>query len=259
MDAAPAFVDLHLHAEGIDDRDLATLHFFGLAAAVTCSNDAGATSADEVRRHWDELVQVQTVRLAAAGIRPYVALAVHPARIPWHGVDDLLHRLPRYFDDPRVAAMGELGLQEGGAREEEILSRQLELAVALQRPVILHTPGREKLSRTRRLLAILRESQLPAAKALVDHVDAETLPLVRARGHWAGLTIQPGGFDPLQAAALLSKNGAAGIVLTSDIGEGAADLLALPRAIEAVRRAGLSGELVERAMVEGPLAFLLQG
>ena len=259
MDAPPPFVDLHLHAEGIDARDLATLRLFGLEAAVTCSNDAGASSAFEVRRHWDELVQVQTARLEAAGIRPFVALAVHPARIPWHSVDDLLHRLPRYFDDPRVAAMGELGLQEGGAREEEILARQLELAVALGRPVIIHTPGREKLSRTRRLLAILRESRLPPGRALVDHVDVATLPLVRACGHWAGLTIQPGGFDPDEASALLSRNGAERIVMTSDIGEGAADLLALPRALEAVREAGLPGAVARRVMVEGPLAFLGQG
>ena len=109
------FVDLHLHAEGVSDADLTTLAYFGLRAAVTCSNDAGALSAADVRRHWDGLVSLQAARLKAAGVRPLIALAVHPARIPWHGVDDLLHRLPRYFDDPRVVALGELGLQQGGA------------------------------------------------------------------------------------------------------------------------------------------------
>src|SRR6266853_1745619 len=183
----PPFVDLHLHAEGISDADLTTLAWFGLSAAVTCANDAGASSAEELRRHWDGLVTVQVERLRAAGIRPWVALAVHPARIPWHGVDDLLHRLPRYFDDPRVVALGELGLHEGGEREEELLARQLELA---------------------------------------------------------------------DAAQLLSRNGAEGVVLTSDIGEGATDLLALPRAAEALRKAGLSEALARRALYEGPLSFL---
>src|SRR5712692_1497462 len=134
----PPFVDLHLHAEGISEADLTTLAWFGLRAAVTCANDAGASSAEELRRPW-------------------VALAVHPARIPWHGVDDLLHRLPRYFDDPRVVALGELGLHEGGEREEELLARQLELSLALRKPVIVHTPGQGKLAVTRRLLAVLRE------------------------------------------------------------------------------------------------------
>src|SRR5438477_13177599 len=154
----PPFVDLHLHAEGVSDADLTTLAWFGLRAAVTCANDAGASSAEELRRHWDGLVTVQVERLRTAGIRPWVALAVHPARIPWHGLDDLLHRLPRYFDDPRVVALGELGLEDGGQREEEIFSRQLELAARLRKPVIVHTPGRKKASRTRRLLALVKTS-----------------------------------------------------------------------------------------------------
>src|ERR1700694_625362 len=155
------FVDLHLHADGISEEDLATLAYFGLKAAVTCARDAGAGSAEELRRHWDQLVQIETHRLTMGGIRPLVALALHPARIPWHGVDELLHRLPHYFDDPRVVALGELGLHEGGDREKEILARQLELAVALQRPVIIHTPAKGKLARTRRLLAILRGWRVP--------------------------------------------------------------------------------------------------
>src|SRR5438270_1755444 len=57
MPKAPEpFVDLHLHAEGLRDADLTTLSIFGLFAAVTCANDAGAASADDVREHWDGLV-----------------------------------------------------------------------------------------------------------------------------------------------------------------------------------------------------------
>ena len=83
------FVDLHLHADGIRDADLATLAYFGVKAAVTCARDAGAAGAAELRRYWDELVELQAQRLLTAGIRPMVALALHPARIPWHGVDEI--------------------------------------------------------------------------------------------------------------------------------------------------------------------------
>ena len=41
-----------------------------------------------------------------------------------------------------------------------------------------------------------------------------------------------------------------------DLGEGPSDLLALPRAAEALRAAGLTEELSARALREGPLAFL---
>ena len=254
--AAPDLVDLHLHAEGLSDADLATLAFFGLRAALTCAHDAGATRTEDLRRHWDELVSVQTGRLKAAGIRPLVALGVHPARIPWHGLDALLHELPRYFDDPRVVALGELGLQHGGEREEEILLRQLQLSLALRRPVVVHTPSEDKLARTRRLIAVLREARIPPQRVLIDHVTAETFPLVRACGFWAGLTLQPGELAADTAVALLSKNGAEAVVLTSDVGEGASDLLALPRAADALASAGLSAALRRRALYENPLGFL---
>jgi predicted metal-dependent TIM-barrel fold hydrolase len=254
--AAPEFVDLLLHADGIPAQDLATLSYFGLKAAVTCARDTGAGSAGELRKHWDELVSKQTQRLKAAGIRPLVALGLHPARIPWHGVDELLHRLPHYFDDPKVVALGELGLQDGGPREADILSRQLQLAARLRKPVIIHTPDRDKLARTRRILTLVRESPLEPADVLIDHVSAETFPLVHGLGCWAGLTLQPDGFTPVAAAALVAKHGAERVVLTSDIGEGASDLLALPKAAEALRAAGLSDDVVRRLMSEGPLAFL---
>ena len=250
------FIDLHLHAEGIRDCDLETLAFFGLAAAVTCAHDATAARPEELRRHWDELATVQIGRLKAAGIRPLVALGVHPARIPWHGIDELLHALPRYFDDPRVAALGELGLEEGGEREEAVLSRQLELAALLRKPVIIHTPASEKLSRTKRVLSLVKQSRLPPGRVLIDHVTAETFPLVRALGCWAGLTLQPGGQGAGIAAALLSRHGAECVVLTSDIGEGPSDLLALPKAAESLREAGLSEALCRKVLHRGPLSFL---
>jgi predicted metal-dependent TIM-barrel fold hydrolase len=46
------------------------------------------------------------------------------------------------------------------------------------------------------------------------------------------------------------------VVLTSDIGDGPSDLLALPKAAEALRAAGLSAEVCQRLLHDGPLAFL---
>jgi len=253
---ASVFVDLHLHADGISAQDLSTLAYFGLKAAVTCARDAGAGSAAELLKHWDELVQIQTQRLKMAGIRPLVALALHPSRIPWHGLEDLLHRLPHYFDDPKVVALGELGLQEGTEREEDVFVRQLTIAARLRKPAIVHTPGREKLHRTKQALALVKASPLQPSSVLIDHVSEETFSLVRGLGCWAGLTLQPGLFDAETAAAVISRHGAEGIVLTSDIGEGATDLLALPKAAEALRKAGLSDELARRVLWENPLDFL---
>ena len=95
-------------------------------------------------------------------------------------LDELLHRLPHYFDDPRVVALGELGLHEGTAREEDIFSRQLVLAARLQRPVIVHTPAKDKLLHTKRVITLLQASPLEPSSVLVDHVSEETFPLSRS-------------------------------------------------------------------------------
>jgi len=178
---AAMFVDLHLHADGIPDPDLATLAYFGVKAAVTCARDAGAGNAAALRRHWTSWSGAGGAP-RAGGHPAHGGPRVHPARLPWHGVDELLQRLPHYFDDPHVVALGELGLDQGGEREEEIFSRQLELAARLRRPAIVHTPDREKPARTRRMLALLKESPLDPSRVLVDHVSSETFALARGMG-----------------------------------------------------------------------------
>src|SRR2546428_4267609 len=72
------FVDLHLHADGIPDQDLATLAYFGVKAAVTCDRDARARGALELRRHRGELGRVPTIRLQQARRPPLGALPPPP-------------------------------------------------------------------------------------------------------------------------------------------------------------------------------------
>ena len=71
-----------------------------------------------------------------------------------------------------------------------------------------------------------------------------------------GEAIDLPGLNADAAADLIRRNGAEAVVLTSDVGEGASDLLALPRAADALARAGLSEALRRRALLENPLAFL---
>ena len=128
----------------------------------------------------------------------------------------------------------------------------------------------EKVDKLREMLETLKtcECLAPSEEALLQGLGRlaagnrvkllfpQEFNLVRGCGHFAGLTLQPGLLEPDAAAQLLSRNGADGVVLTSDIGEGASDLLALPRAAQALRKAGLSDALARRALYEGPLSFL---
>jgi predicted metal-dependent TIM-barrel fold hydrolase len=248
-----------LHARALRPRDLADLRFFGIAGGLVPSDDAIASAAPAaVRRGWDEVV-LSVRRLRRAGLAAWGAVGVHPGRIPLRGLEALLADLPAALGRREVAALGLVGLAEGGELEERVLLRQLELARELRRPVVVSTPWRGRERITRRLLALLREAELEPGRVLVTGADARTLRTIRACGFLAGLSLSADG-EPkggVEAAVrAVAALGAEGLVLGSDAGLAGGDLLALARAADRLGKAGLSEAVVRRVCGGNALAFL---
>lgn len=229
---------------------------FGLRGALIPARDAVCHSAKGYLAHFEELIHLQTRRLERLGIRPCAALGVHPARIPWHGLDEILEAIPRLAVAGRLVAIGAVGLERGGPREEQVLERQLALARELNLPVITTVPEVDKPKRTRRLLAVLLASGLPAPSVLVGHSDAQTLRLVRECGYTAGLTVNPTRLRAEDAVALVSSFGSEGLVVSSGSGDGAHDILALARTAALLERRGLSPVIIRRVLGENAQGFL---
>ncbi len=247
--------DAHLRPAGVGGRDVGDLRFFGVAGALCPSGDPAAAAAASVRRGWERLVGPAVRRLRRQGLAAYAALGVHPRRIPWRGLEALLAELPDLLGRPEVVAIGEIGLEEGGGREEEVLARQLEMARELRLPVVVRTPWKDAVRLTRRILAMLREAELEPGRVLVGHADARTVRMVRACGYRAGLWLSSGAGALEAAVRLVRSLGAEGLVLGSGAGEGG-DLLALPRAADRLARAGLSDAVVRRVCGLNALAVL---
>jgi hypothetical protein len=252
--------DALLRAGALGARDVADLRFFGVTGALVPADDAivPATAAG-VRRGWESVVGA--VRgLRRAGLGAFAALGVPPRRIPLRGLEALLAELPGALGRPEVVALGAVGLAEGGDLEERVLARQLELARELRLPVVVETPWRAKERITRRVLALLREAEVEAGRALVAGADERTVRAIRACGHLAGLPLSAtgrGGEGGLEAAvALVRALGPEGLVLASDAGLGGGDLLALPRAADRLEKAGLSEGVVRRVCGANAVAFL---
>jgi len=256
--AAMNLFDAELHPVPLRQGDLDDLRFFGVTGALGAADDAASpATADGVRRAWDALAPGAVRRLRRAGIAGFAAVGVHPRRVPWRGLEALLAELPEFLGRRHVAALGAIGLEEGGAREEEVFGRQLVLARELRLPVVVHTPWRRKEALTRRALALLREHELEPERVLVARADARTVRMVRACGYAAGLSLSAGARDPLdEAARLVRALGPEGLVLGSGAGDGAGDLLALPRAAHRLTRAGLSPAVVRRVCGENARRLL---
>ncbi|HWV38746.1 MAG TPA: TatD family hydrolase [Vulgatibacter sp.] len=256
MEPLPAIFDAQIHLGGLADQDLKDLAYFGVDAAVAVAgDDAPAGDGRELFAHLEELVTAGTTRMRQAGIAPFFALGVHPRRIPSAGFQELVARMPELFDKGRVVAIGAIGLQEGGAREESAFQTQLELAASLELPVIVHTPEHDKPRMVRRTLSLLREADAPPERVLVGGVDATTLRLVRSCGYTAGLLVHPSRIPADDAASIVRQYGAAGLVLASDAGAGPGDILAVPRTLHLLEVVGISPKIIRRVARDNAIAF----
>jgi predicted metal-dependent TIM-barrel fold hydrolase len=251
-----AYFDAHLHADGISNQDLRSMAVFGLKGALVPARDAVCDSVKDYLAHFTGLIHLQAQRLSKLGIRPYAALGVHPARIPWHGLEEILDAVPRLAVAGRLVAIGEIGLEKGGPREEQVLERQLELARELGLPVVATTPEHDKLKLTRRVLAILLASGVAPESALVCHANLSTLKTIREVGFRAGLSVNPMHLTAEEAAALVRSFGSDGILVCSAAGDGASDILALPHTASVLEQQGLSPIIVRRVLADNALAFL---
>jgi predicted metal-dependent TIM-barrel fold hydrolase len=250
--------DAQLNPVALREGDLSDLRFFGVVGALAPAAAVTPATREVLRRAWDALAPAATRRLARAGLAGYAAIGIHPRSIPLRGLEALLADLPEWLGRRGVVAIGAIGLDEGGPREEPVFARQLELARELRRPVVVHTPWRDKARVTRRTLAILREHELDPARVLVSRADGRTVKMIRACGYAAGVSLSSSiAGEPIDEAVRLVRSlGPEGLVLSSDAGDGAGDLLALPRAAARMAKAGLSPAVIRRVCGSNALAVL---
>ncbi|MFP2959123.1 TatD family hydrolase [Myxococcus sp. 1LA] len=255
MPTPPPIFDAHLHPEGLSDQDLESMRFFGVERALVVAHHFPEPTSKALLRHFDDLVERQLPRLERLGIRAYAALGVHPRCIPRRGLSEVLSALPDYFQGGRVVALGETGLHAGGEEEEEAFLEQLALARSLKLRVVVHTPTADKERHTRRILTLLRQSGLLPSRALVDHANARTVRTILEVGHWAGLTLHPEALKAERAVALVRRLGSERLMLNSDAGDGAGDILGLARAANLLAKASLSARIVRRITHENAARF----
>ncbi len=153
------WIDTHCHLDAPEfDADRATVHARALAAGVAhCVLPAV------------EVANFGTVRALAHQVSCSYALGIHPLYVPTARDADLAaldEALTRHADDPRLVAVGEIGLDHFvpalmtptmRERQEYFYREQLKLARTHQLPVILHVRRSAD-----RLLKHLREL-VPAA------------------------------------------------------------------------------------------------
>jgi uncharacterized protein len=248
--------DLNLYPQGLSDQDLDSMRYFGLQSALACPHSLHGPTVRALLASFEEVRHRQLERLRRAGIRGYVALGVHPASLPRRGLSTVLSELPSLFGGGHVVAVGPIGLLKGSAEEEEALVEQLRLARRLKLPVLLQTPAPQKEHITRRTLALLKTTGVSPSRALVCRANARTVRPILACGLYAGMTLHPDEMEAEQAVALVRKLGARRLAVSSSAGEGAGDILVLPRLAHLLEKMQLSKRVISRVMTTNAEDFL---
>jgi TatD DNase family protein len=138
--SASSFIDTHAHLDAHEfAHDRAAVHQRTRAAGVSCCVIPAIEAAN-----------FDTVRTLAHEQGDVYALGIHPLYVPTATSADLNQldaALHAHHDDPRLVAVGEIGLDgfvpelntpEAHARQQQFYKAQLKLAQQHQLPVILH-------------------------------------------------------------------------------------------------------------------------
>lgn len=157
--------------------------YFNEAHSVSRMEELLISKARFIRRH------------RAAGLDCYYLAGIHPRCMPGDlkpGHIEALLQPP--LKDDLCRGIGEIGLETGDSKEQEILIAQLETGRRLlkQGKVIgIHTPRADKPSITETTLKILDRFKDISSSIVIDHCTLETISTVLAAGFWAGVTLSP--------------------------------------------------------------------
>jgi hypothetical protein len=243
--------DTHIHSEGRSRKELLKMVVAGIKFANSCAfypvrPRYGETLIDLFRKM--ETFEVERGRKVGMSIVP--ALGIHPRCIPqnWEMVVDYLEENP-----PKI--FGEIGLESGENLEVEVLKKQLSVAKKLDVPCIIHTPRKNKIEITRKILDILEELNFPEDLAVVDHVSLETVGDVLVNGYHAGLTVEEGKLSAEDVLLILIKYGSERLVLNSDTGFGSLEYLSVPRTVSFLVEKGVEKEDLDKISFENAKNF----
>jgi len=225
------WVDPHTHMDERGPEDFKMMGIAGIRNVVSLAHPPmRVTSAEILIEHYHRLLEFEVRRGEENGVNVLIGIGVHPSAIPENDVEKVFNLLPSILEDERVVCIGEIGLQTGMKLEEVIFQSHLEFAD--KRPLILHTPRKDKYEILRRTIEILEDFGVEAERVLIDHMNKESVKIALEFGAYAGLTVQPGKLGPKDVEEILQlcdEEEIKKLIVDSDLGSYPSDPLAVAK------------------------------
>lgn len=253
--------DPHIHMSSRTTDDYQRMADAGVRAVVEPAFWLGQprTSVGTFVDYFDSLVGWEPFRASQFGIAHHCTIALNPKEANDPRCAGVLDLLPRYLDKDGVVAVGEIGYDDRTMAEEQAFAAQLALAVEHELPALVHTPHRDKLTGTRRSLAVVAESGIDPGRVVLDHLNELTVGVVHDSGCWMGFSIYPETkLTPSRMVAILAEHGLDRVLVNSAADWGRSDPLLTRATGETMLAAGFTGDDVDRVLWRNPVVFFGQ-
>ena len=167
--------------------------------------------------YFDTLIGWERFRAQQFGIHHFCTMALNPREANDDRVNaDVLEVLPRYLEKDGVLGVGEIGLDDQTAKEEKFFLAQVELAIAHDLPVLVHTPHRDKKRGFERCIDLLKDSGIAMERVLLDHGNEITIKITRDLGCYQGFSIYPNTkMSPQRMTAIVQEYGVERMIINS--------------------------------------------
>ena len=258
------YIDHHAHMVSRTTDDYAQMALTGCVALTEPAFWAGwdRSTPDGFLDYFRQLTEFEPKRAAQYGIQHYTWLGMNPKESDNIELSrEVLKRLPDLLDGPTVLGIGEIGMNRVTKNEIAIYTEQISMAAALRQLVLIHTPHLEDKHKDTRITidVLLATPALEPGRVIVDHAEEHTIAAILEHGFWAGLTLYPQTkVSPQRAVDMIEKYGPDRILVAGACDWGPSEPLAVPKFVMEMRRRKHPESLIERVVLENPIAFLRQ-
>ncbi len=252
-------IEPHIHMYSRTTDDYQAMYKAGIRVCVEPSFWLGSNRrfAGTFFDYFTLILEFETVRAKRFGIDHFAAISLNPKEAEDKALaDDVIAGLPEYLAHERCVAMGEIGFNNITAGEESAFTRQLEMAVKLKMPVIIHLPHVDKLRGAQRTAAILGEFQADPAMVVIDHNTEDTIRLSLDTGCFAGMTVYPiSKLTPARVSAMIHQYGSSRIIVNGSADWGISDPLSLVKVVDFMRNDGHQDTAIEDLVFNNAMKF----
>jgi predicted metal-dependent TIM-barrel fold hydrolase len=244
--------DAHVRSDTRSDEDLKNLRYFETRGMLTTAHAYRAFErAEDLLEYFEWLRTKEVERIEEAEMFAGAAIGVLPDARPRRSHPEVWAALPERLEQPGVLALGEVGAWEDSREHWELYERQLEMAGAIDKPVISTPPDDLKVNMTYKMMMRAERLDVAPSTMLMNHLDERMVETVVRDGFVAGVAVGTTNMPPREAAeAILETVEAVGhaerIVLNSALRAGSSDVLGIPKTASALADLGMDDETIEQ-------------